>query len=45
VPSTFKPLPPEHPIFHGGVSFVFRSEVPQPEEAPEDEHDSKDDEG
>jgi len=46
VPSTFKPLPPEDPIFHGGVSFVLRSEPPQPEEAPEtSDTDSEDDEG
>jgi hypothetical protein len=35
VPSTFEPLPPDHPLFRGGVSFVFRSELPQPQEAPE----------
>jgi hypothetical protein len=35
VPSEFKPLPPDDPIFTRGVSFVFRSELPQPEEAPE----------
>jgi hypothetical protein len=33
-----KPVPPDHPMFHGGVSFVFRSELPlKPEDAPESE--------
>jgi hypothetical protein len=45
MPSTFKPLPPEDPIFHGGVGFVLRSELSQPEEAPEtSDPDSEDDE-
>jgi hypothetical protein len=26
-----KPVPPDHPMFHGGVSFVFCHELPQDE--------------
>ncbi len=31
-----EPLPPDHPIFTRGVSFVFRSDLP---EAKQDESD------
>jgi len=46
VPSEFKPLPPDHPLFSRGVSFVLRSELPQPEEALEpSDPELEDDEG
>jgi hypothetical protein len=35
MPPTFRDLPPDHPIFHGGVSFVFRDELPEDEPASE----------
>jgi hypothetical protein len=39
---TFRgPLPPDHPIFHGGVSFVFRSYLPARSE-PEEQDDDAD---
>jgi hypothetical protein len=38
VPLTIKPLPPDDPIFSLGVSFVFRSDLPQ----ADDEHESDD---
>ena len=28
MPREIKLLPPDHPIFSGGVSFVFRSDLP-----------------
>jgi hypothetical protein len=28
-----KPVPPDHPMFHGGVSFVFRHDLPEDDEA------------
>jgi hypothetical protein len=41
----FKPLPPDHPIFHGGVGFVFPRDLPKPvDERDESEHEHEDDE-
>lgn len=40
---TFRgPVPPEHPMFSGQVSFVFRNELPD-DEAEQDEHEPEDD--
>jgi hypothetical protein len=39
MPITFKPLPPDHPIFTRGVGLVFRHEPPV-DEAEEEESDS-----
>jgi len=33
MPHNSKPLPPDHPLFTQGVSFVFRSELPEGDEA------------
>ena len=41
MPLRFGDVPPDHPMFHGGVLFVFRSDLP---EEPEDESEH-DDEG
>jgi hypothetical protein len=39
MPHTFTDLPPDHPIFSTGPSFVFRAELPPPpsEDEPADE--------
>jgi hypothetical protein len=29
---TFRPLPADHPLFQGGVSFIFRNELPEVEQ-------------
>jgi hypothetical protein len=34
-----KPVPPDHPMFHSGVSFVFRHDLPEDEL----EHEQDDD--
>jgi hypothetical protein len=43
---TFRgPLPPDHPIFHGGAGFVFRNDLPEePEHQDESESDQPEDE-
>jgi hypothetical protein len=42
MPTSFRDLPPDHPIFSSGVSFVFRSDPPS--EQGESEHDDEGDE-
>jgi hypothetical protein len=42
VPSEFKPVPPDHPMFSGQVSFVFQHELPE-DEPEQDEHEPEDD--
>jgi hypothetical protein len=42
MPRTFSDLPPEHPIFSGGVGFVFRSEEPLDIAPAEDDTSSSD---
>jgi hypothetical protein len=27
-----KPVPPDHPMFHGGIGFVFEHELPEDDE-------------
>jgi hypothetical protein len=42
VPLKFEPLAPDHPLFHGGVGFVFRGLVQADDEHEHDgvdEHD------
>jgi hypothetical protein len=34
------PLPPDHPIFNGGVSFVFRAELPLEDDDEDDEDEA-----
>ncbi len=40
MPTTWGEVPPDHPLFTGGVSFVFKDELPDEPEA--DEHESDD---
>jgi hypothetical protein len=42
VPSEFKPVPPDHPMFSIGPSFVFLGELPE-DEPEQDEHEPEDD--
>jgi hypothetical protein len=44
MPVTFKPLPPDHLLFSGDVSFVFRHELPE-DETEQDESESDTDPG
>jgi hypothetical protein len=43
MPFTFRDLPPDHPIFHGGVSFVLRSDLPAEQDESEDEDEGDED--
>lgn len=43
MPHELKPLPPDHPLFQLGVSFVFRSDLPdEPEEQHADDVEERD---
>jgi hypothetical protein len=41
MPPRFYDLPPDHPLFTQGVSFVFRSDPPE-EHEPQDESEHED---
>jgi hypothetical protein len=41
MPVTFEDLPPDHPIFTIGPSFVFRSELPAEDEEHGNERDAE----
>ena len=43
MPREIKLLPPDHPIFSGGVSFVFRSDLPAEQDESEDEDEGDED--
>jgi hypothetical protein len=44
VPQKLEPLPPDHPIFTRGVTFVFRSDLPEPDDEQDSEYEHEDDE-
>jgi len=37
-----KPVPPDHPMFSGGVSFVFQHELPEDEPEQDEFEDVED---
>jgi hypothetical protein len=45
VPPEIKPLPPDHPLFTRGVSFVFQNELPEGETEQDESEPDHEDEG